>query len=299
MNQEQPLIARNITVRYDEKVVVDDISIDIDNAECLGLLGANGSGKTTIARACTGDVPQRQNVLLAGYNPFDSPARIRHYSRMMKDDANLPEWATPRQIIQFASAVDKSFDVSYAKTMGDHNIDLDKRVKTMSRGMRVLANAILVFASRVRLLLLDEPTLGLDGYYRDSFFERVQDRFSEPDPPGMLLCTHDVLELERCMSSVLVLVSGKQFVSCSSDELKRDYAAVITPDKSERSIPGALGWHPWEGGRRYLVKAAADSPERSQLESYATESSLTIKPASIHLAYQVACSRQQPVNSAN
>ena len=287
----QPLVASNITVKFGDTVALQNISATIGDAQCLGLLGANGSGKSTFARACTGYAPQRQDVSIAGYDPFASPARVRGYSRLMNDEARLPAWATPRQMIDFIAAVDPLFDRDYAMTIGDHDINLDKPVKTMSRGMRVLTNAILVFASRVRLLLFDEPTLGLDGYYRDAFFQRVHDRFSEPNPPGMLLTTHDVRELERCMTHALVLEKGKAFVQGSAQEITERYVVATSESADPLEIPQSLGHRREGGGLQYLVDAPQGSPEHTQLQSLAQAHSLKLEPASIYHAYQIACQR--------
>jgi ABC-2 type transport system ATP-binding protein len=221
--------ARNLSKRYGKSVAVDSISFDIPAGRIVGLIGPNGSGKTTTLKAALGLVPFDGELKVLGLDPRTQRDELMEQVCFIADVAVLPRWLKVSEAIDFVAGVHPRFDRKKAEAYISHTkLKPGMKVKEMSKGMIVQLHLALVMAIDAKLLVLDEPTLGLDILYRKQFYQNLlEDYFDEEKT--IVVTTHQVEEIEHILTDLMFIREGKIVLSSAMDELGERYIEVMVP----------------------------------------------------------------------
>jgi ABC-2 type transport system ATP-binding protein len=218
--------ARHLSVHYGAKRAVDDISFTIPKGRVVGLLGHNGAGKTTLMKAMVGLTQAQGDLAVLGLNPMKQRVELLQSACYIPDVAILPRWARVQDLITMMSELHPRFSAERARVLLKRtSVKLSDRVKALSKGMVVQAHLALVAAIDARLMILDEPTLGLDVLSRKAFYEMLLDEWCDGER-SVLISTHQVEEIETLLSDVLMLNEGKLVLSISLEDMDRRFVAL-------------------------------------------------------------------------
>jgi ABC-2 type transport system ATP-binding protein len=221
-----PLVdARSLTISYGKKKAVDDVSFTIPKGRVVGLLGHNGAGKTTLMKAMVGLTQGEGSLSVLALHPVRDRVALLQSACYIPDVATLPRWARVGDLITLMSGLHPRFSSERAKQlMKRTSVKLTDRVKTLSKGMVAQAHLALVAAIDARLMILDEPTLGLDVLSRKAFYEMLIDEWCDGER-SVVISTHQVEEIESLLSDVLMLNEGKLVLSISLEDMDRRFVA--------------------------------------------------------------------------
>jgi ABC-2 type transport system ATP-binding protein len=219
--------AKGLTKRYGRQTAVDNISFDIPAGRVVGLIGPNGSGKTTTLKAALGLVPFEGELTVLGLDPRTQRDALMQDVCFIADVAILPRWLKVRDAIDFVAGVHPRFNRAKAERyLANTKLKPEMKVKAMSKGMVVQLHLALVMAIDAKLLVLDEPTLGLDIIYRKQFYQNLlEDYFDENKT--IVITTHQVEEVEHILTDLMFIREGKIVLSTSMDELGERYTEVM------------------------------------------------------------------------
>ena len=221
--------ARNLSKRYGKKTAVDGVTFDIPAGRIVGLIGPNGSGKTTTLKAALGLVPFEGELKVLGKNPRTERDELMQDVCFIADVAVLPRWLKVKDAVDFVAGVHPRFDRKKAEAYIAHTkLSPNMRVKEMSKGMIVQLHLALVMAIDAKLLVLDEPTLGLDILYRKQFYQNLlEDYFDEHKT--IVVTTHQVEEIEHILSDLMFIREGKIVLSATMDDVGERFVEVMVP----------------------------------------------------------------------
>jgi len=221
--------ARGLTKRYGSTVAVDNVSFEIPAGRIIGLIGPNGSGKTTTLKAALGLVPFEGELKVLGLDPRTQRDQLMEQVCFIADVAVLPRWLRVRDAVDFVAGIHPRFDRKKAEGYIAHTkLKPAMKVKEMSKGMIVQLHLALVMAIDAKLLVLDEPTLGLDILYRKQFYQNLlEDYFDEEKT--IIVTTHQVEEIEHILSDLMFIREGKITLSASMDEVSERFVEVMVP----------------------------------------------------------------------
>ena len=218
--------ARHVTVRFGSKRAVDDVSFTIPKGRIVGLLGHNGAGKTTLMKAMVGLTPPEGTLQVLGLNPQKQRVQLLQSACYIPDVAILPRWARVQDLVTLMNGLHPRFSAERARALlARTSVKLSDKVKTLSKGMVVQAHLALVAAIDAKLMILDEPTLGLDVLSRKAFYEMLIDEWCDGER-SVLISTHQVEEIENLLSDVLMLNEGKLVLSISLEDMDRRFVAL-------------------------------------------------------------------------
>ena len=218
--------AKSLSVRYGAKRAVDDVSFSIPKGRVVGLLGHNGAGKTTLMKAMVGLANAEGTLHVLGRPPQQQRAELLESVCYIPDVAILPRWARVEELITMMSGLHPRFSADRARTLLKRtSVGLRDKVKTLSKGMVAQAHLALIAAIDAKLMILDEPTLGLDVLSRKSFYEMLIDEWCDGER-SVLISTHQVEEIETLLSDVLMLNEGKLVLSISLEDMDRRFVAL-------------------------------------------------------------------------
>jgi ABC-2 type transport system ATP-binding protein len=218
--------AQQLSVNYGAKRALDDISFSIPKGRVVGLLGHNGAGKTTLLKAMVGLATAQGELSVLGLNPRRQREQLLQDACYIPDVAILPRWARVQDLITLMSGLHPKFSAERARTLLKRtSVKLGDKVKSLSKGMVVQAHLALIAAIDARLMILDEPTLGLDVLSRKAFYEMLVDEWCDGER-SVLISTHQVEEIESLLSDVLMLNEGKLVLSISLEDMDRRFVAL-------------------------------------------------------------------------
>ena len=218
--------ASHVSVSYGAKRAVDDVSFVIPKGRVVGLLGHNGAGKTTLMKAMVGLAQPQGALAVLGLDPLRDRVQLLQSACYIPDVAILPHWARVEDLISLMSGLHPRFSADRARALLKRtSVKLRDKVKTLSKGMVVQAHLALVAAIDARLMILDEPTLGLDVLSRKAFYEMLLDEWCDGER-SVLISTHQVEEIETLLSDVLMLNEGKLVLSISLEDMDRRFVAL-------------------------------------------------------------------------
>jgi ABC-2 type transport system ATP-binding protein len=226
--------ARGLSKRYGKTIAVDNVSFDIPAGRIIGLIGPNGSGKTTTLKAALGLVPFDGELKVLGLDPRTQRDELMKQVCFIADVAVLPRWIKVSEVVDFVAGVHPKFDRAKAERyLARTKLTPSMKVKQMSKGMIVQLHLALVMAIDAKLLVLDEPTLGLDIIYRKQFYQNLlEDYFDEEKT--IIITTHQVEEVEHILSDLMFIRDGKIILSATMDEVGERFTEVMVPsDKVE------------------------------------------------------------------
>jgi ABC-2 type transport system ATP-binding protein len=227
--QSNVISARNLSKRYGSKLAVDNLNFDIPAGRIVGLIGPNGSGKTTTLKAALGLVPFDGELKVLGLDPRSQRDELMQNVCFIADVAILPRWLKVKDAVDFVAGVHPKFDRAKAERYLSHTkLSPSMKVKQMSKGMIVQLHLALVMAIDAKLLVLDEPTLGLDILYRKQFYQNLlEDYFDEQKT--IIVTTHQVEEIEHILTDLMFIRDGRIVLSATMDEVGDRFTEVMVP----------------------------------------------------------------------
>jgi ABC-2 type transport system ATP-binding protein len=218
--------AQGLTVRYGAKAAVDDLSFTIPKGRVVGLLGHNGAGKTTLMKALVGLKTAEGRLSVLGLDPVRDRVPLLQSACYIPDVATLPRWARVSELITLMQGLHPRFSAERARVLLKRtSVGLSDKVKSLSKGMVAQAHLALIASIDARLMILDEPTLGLDVLSRKAFYEMLIDEWCDGER-SVIVSTHQVEEIESLLSDVLMLNEGKLVLSISLEDMDRRFVAL-------------------------------------------------------------------------
>jgi ABC-2 type transport system ATP-binding protein len=218
--------ARHLGLRYGRKTALDDLSFTVPKGRVVGLLGHNGAGKTSLMKALVGLKPASGELAVLGLDPVKQRTTLLQSLAYIPDVAILPRWARAGELITLMSGLHPRFSAERARELLRRtDVSLDDKVKGLSKGMVVQLHLALVASIDARLMILDEPTLGLDVLSRKAFYETLVDEWCDGER-SVLISTHQVEEIEALLSDVLMLNEGKLVLNISLEAMEQRFHAL-------------------------------------------------------------------------
>jgi ABC-2 type transport system ATP-binding protein len=221
------ITARGLRKAYKNKVALAGTDFEIRAGRIVGLIGPNGAGKTTALKAILGLVPFDGDLKVLGKDPRTQRDELMNDVCFIADVAVLPRWIRVREAIDFVAGVHPRFDAAKCRRfLQGTQLTPELRVREMSKGMIVQLHLALVMAIDAKLLVLDEPTLGLDILYRKQFYQRLLEDYFDEDKT-IIVTTHQVEEIEHILTDVMFIRDGKMVLDAPMDSLAVRYTEVL------------------------------------------------------------------------
>ena len=211
--------AKGLSKSYGKKIALDNVSLNIPAGRIVGLIGPNGAGKTTLLKGILGLANVDGSLQVLGLNPFSDRVKLLEHVSFIADTAILPRWIKVSEALDYSEGVHPKFN--RAKAMGflaKTNISLDSKVKSLSKGMVTQLHLALIMAIDSKLLVLDEPTLGLDIIYRKQFYEALLNDYYDSQKT-ILITTHQVEEIEGLLTDLIFINDGKILLEASMEDI--------------------------------------------------------------------------------
>ncbi len=219
--------AANLSKRYGKTLALDRAAFDVQPGRIVGLIGPNGAGKTTALKAILGLTDFEGELSVLGLDPRKERPALMQQVCFIADVATLPRWITVDEVIDFVAGVHPRFDrAKCQRFLSRTKLQPQQKVRQMSKGMIVQLHLAIVMAIDARLLVLDEPTLGLDILYRKQFYQSLlEDYFDENKT--ILVTTHQVEEIEHILTDLLFIRDGRIVLATEMDALGERFAEVM------------------------------------------------------------------------
>lgn len=216
---------------YKNKKILSNINLTVQAGQILGLVGPNGAGKTTCLQAMLGLIDYDGQLDVLGYNPKKQRSQMLNELAYIADVAVLPKWLKVEQALTYMAGIHKNFNREKAEAfLAKTNIEPKVKVKTLSKGMVTQLHLALVLAIDAKVLILDEPTLGLDILTRRQFYRHLLEDFYQEDK-CIIVTTHQIEEVEHILTDVAFIQDGKILMSADVDEIRQRYQLLAVPDK--------------------------------------------------------------------
>ena len=259
--------ARGLSKRFGSTAALDNVDFSIEAGRIVGLIGPNGAGKTTALKAILGLTDFQGDLSVLGLDPRKQRHELMQQVCFIADVAVLPRWLRVSEAVDFVAGVHPRFSREKCQHfLARTKLKPRMRVREMSKGMIVQLHLALVMAIDARLLVLDEPTLGLDILYRKQFYQRLlEDYFDEEKT--ILVTTHQVEEIEHILTDVMFIRDGRIVLDAPMDEVGNRYTEVLVDaDK----IDAARGLKPIDEralpfGKTVMLFDGADAGQLAQL----------------------------------
>jgi ABC-2 type transport system ATP-binding protein len=226
--------ARGLSKRYGTTMALDHVDLQIAPGRIVGLIGPNGAGKTTALKAILGLTEFDGELSVLGLDPRTHRTELMQQVCFIADVAVLPRWLRVGEAIDFVAGVHPRFSREKCMALlARTKIQPTQRVRELSKGMIVQLHLALVMAIDAKLLVLDEPTLGLDILYRKEFYETLLNDYFDHEKT-ILVTTHQVEEIERILTDLIFIRDGRIVLDASMDAVGERYAEVmVAPDKTD------------------------------------------------------------------
>jgi ABC-2 type transport system ATP-binding protein len=224
--------AHGLRKAFGPKIALDGIDLQVEEGRILGLIGPNGAGKTTALNAILGLTPYQGQLKVLGREPWSDRDRLMCDVCFISDVAVLPRWIKVSQALEYVAGVHPRFDRAKAEGfLGKTTIHRNSKVRELSKGMVAQLHLALVMAIDAKLLVLDEPTLGLDILYRKQFYDSLLNDYYDRSRT-ILLTTHQVEEIEHVLTDVAFINRGRIVFHRSMEEMESRYLEVsMRPDQ--------------------------------------------------------------------
>ena len=235
---------------------VDQIDFTVPAGAVVGLVGPNGAGKTTLLRALLGLTEYQGDLDVLGCSPRRERAQLMQQVCFIADTAVLPRWMRVDQLLDYVAGVHPRFDREQAEAyLAGTEVKPSRRIRELSKGMMVQLHLALVMAIDASLLILDEPTLGLDILFRKRFFEQlISDYYDEERT--IIISTHQVDEVQHILTHVMFLNHGKLVMSKPMEEIEQQFVQLHAVGESAVKAQGIphLGSHSILGGKALIYE---------------------------------------------
>jgi len=219
--------ARGLRKTYGHAVALDGVDMRLEEGRILGLIGPNGAGKSTALHAILGLTPYQGELKVLGLDPWTERDALMRDVCFIADVAVLPRWMKVSQALDYVAGVHPRFDRAKAEGfLAKTTIKRGSRVKDLSKGMVTQLHLALVMAIDAKLLVLDEPTLGLDLLYRKQFYDALLNEYFD-GTRTIVVTTHQVEEIQHVVTDLMFVNHGRIVLDCSMDAMDDRYAEVM------------------------------------------------------------------------
>jgi ABC-2 type transport system ATP-binding protein len=225
--------ARDLTKKYGAHVALDRANLKVEAGRIVGLIGPNGAGKTSALRAILGLTRYEGHLTVLGREPFRERTALMNECCFIADVAVLPSWLRVDHAIDFVAGVHPRFRRDRATAfLAKTQITGNRRMRELSKGMKTQVHLALTMAIDAKLLVLDEPTLGLDILYRKEFYTSLLNDYFDATRT-IIVTTHQVEEIEKILTHLMFIDNGRVTLDRSMDQVAEEYVEVLaTPDKA-------------------------------------------------------------------
>src|SRR6516165_9581970 len=231
VNAMATIEARGRRKTFGTTVALDGIDLDVEEGRILGIIGPNGAGKTTALNAILGLTSYQGELKVLGRDPWANRDELMRDVSFIADVAVLPRWIRVSQLLEYMAGVHPRFDVAKAEEfLTKTTIQRTKKVRELSKGMIAQLHLAIIMAIDARLLVLDEPTLGLDILYRKQFYDSLLNDYFDRSRT-IIVTTHQVEEVQDVLTDLMFIDLGRIVLECSMEEFESRYVEVmIHPD---------------------------------------------------------------------
>lgn len=218
--------ARGLRKSFGTTIALDGINLRVEDGRILGIIGPNGAGKTTALNAILGLTPYQGELRVLGRNPWTERDQLMRDVCFIADVAVLPRWIRVSQALDYVAGVHPRFDRAKAEAfLAKTSIGFERKVKHLSKGMVAQLHLALVMAIDAKLLVLDEPTLGLDLLYRKQFYDSLLNDYFDRNRT-IVVTTHQVEELQHVLTDLMFMDRGRIVLDCSMEEIESRYVEL-------------------------------------------------------------------------
>ena len=224
--------ARGLRKAFGTTIALDSIDLRVEEGRILGLIGPNGAGKTTALNAILGLIPYQGELRVLGRDPWSDRGALMRDVCFIADVAILPRWMRVSQALDYVAGVHPRFDRAQAQGfLAKTTIPRASKISQLSKGMVVQLHLALVMAIDAKLLVLDEPTLGLDILYRKQFYDSLLNDYFDRSRT-IVVTTHQVEEVQHVLTDLMIIDRGRIVFGCSMEEFESRYCEVtVNPDQ--------------------------------------------------------------------
>ncbi|MEM8982061.1 MAG: ABC transporter ATP-binding protein [Pseudomonadota bacterium] len=220
--------ASGLSKSYGSTRAVDNVSFDVQRGRILGLIGPNGAGKTTLLNAVLGLTSFSGDLSVLGLDPFKQRKSLMQRIAYVSDVAVLPKWITAARLFDYVATMHSGFDRAQAeKLLADTKVKPGAKVGSLSKGMIVQLHLAIIMSINAELLILDEPTLGLDILFRKDFYSRLLGDYYDGEKT-IIVTTHQVDELEHILTDVMFIDDGRIALDATIESIENRYVELMT-----------------------------------------------------------------------
>lgn len=224
--------SKNLSKSYGKFKALNNIDINIGKGKIVGLIGPNGAGKTTFLKAMLGLTDYDGELEVMGLNPFKERAKLMEDICFIADVAVLPDWIKVNEVLDFVEQVHPKFSREKAEAfLKKTKLGAKQKVKSMSKGMVVQLHLAIVMSIEAKLLVLDEPTLGLDIIYRKDFYDSLLNDYFDHERT-IIITTHQVEEVEHILTDLLFIKEGEIVLDADMEQLTEEYFEVMVTSEN-------------------------------------------------------------------
>ena len=242
---------QNLTRRFGAKVALNDVSFSVPAGSVVGLVGENGAGKTTLIKHILGLLKaQTGSVRVFGLDPVKQPVRVLSRIGYLSEEPDLPGWMRIHELLRYIAAFYPTWDPAYAEELREEfQLDPRAKIKHLSKGQRARAGLLIALAYRPELLVLDEPSSGLDPIVRRDILGAIIRTIAD-EGRTVLFSSHLLTEVERVSDQVAMIRSGKILFCDSMERIKQSHSRLTLRFENPRKRTAAVSRRPELGWRR-------------------------------------------------
>ncbi len=218
--------AQGVTKLFNGFAALNNVSVDIPAGRIVGLIGPNGAGKTTLLRCLMGLATYDGELSVMGENPLQNRQKLLEQVAYIADTAVLPSWIRVIQLLEYAEGVHPNFNRQRAEHfLANTDVKLNSKINSLSKGMTTQVHLAIAISIDAKLLVLDEPTLGLDILYRKRFYEQLLNDFFD-EQRSILITTHQVEEIEALLTDLIFIQNGKLILSMPMEKIAERFHQI-------------------------------------------------------------------------
>jgi ABC-2 type transport system ATP-binding protein len=265
--------ARGLRKAFGANVALDGVDLRVEAGRILGLIGPNGAGKSTALLAMLGLTPYQGELKVLGRDPWNERDQLMRDVCFIADVAVLPRWLRVSQAIDYVAGVHPRFDRAKAEGFLDRTtIKRASKVRELSKGMVTQLHLALIMAIDAKLLILDEPTLGLDILFRKQFYDSLLNDYFDRSRT-IVVTTHQVEEVQHILTDVVFLDRGRVVLDASMEDLEARYLELAVSPEQLAAARTFRPLHERAGlGRSFLIFDGADRGRLAELGEVRTPS---------------------------
>lgn len=235
LSASEPIVsARGIKKRFGRKQILHGLDFDIPPGRIYGLIGHNGAGKTTTLNAMLGLTSYEGTIRVLGEDPFARRAKLMENVAFISDVASLPRFLRVRELFALLTNIHPNFSTDKARSfLEGTDIKPEMKIRTLSKGMMAQLHLAVVMAIDAKLLVLDEPTLGLDITYRKRFYRRLLEDYMTEERT-LIITTHQVDEIEFMLSDIMFIRDGDLILHMQMETVSEKFSQLVTNEPHEQ-----------------------------------------------------------------